>query len=175
MKSLMVIAAATALFGCGDLLAFPVEASVDEFVVPGDPYLHHDETVLADDVVPPVEVALDVPVGQGSISLVGFTLALTATSTPEGDQDDLEFLDAVDVHLASTAPGSVLPVILVAQWDRSMGKLASDTEVELGVAGDTNISPYLSEGFRLDIRPRGVVPYDDVSFVGAVRFLVSPL
>ncbi len=178
MKSLHRIAALVAatltLVGCGDFLAFPVEASVDEFVVPGDPYLHHDDAPLRDDVVPPVEVALDVPVGQGEISLIGLTLEVTPTAAPEGDVDDLEFVTTIDVYLTSTRPGTELPQLLVAHWDPTISPLENN-RVELGVAGNENIAPYLAEGFRLDIRPHGVVPYDDVSMQGRVTFLVNPL
>ncbi len=157
---------------CGDLLAFPVEAEVQEFTVPGNPYGHHEGASLAADSVPPVDVDLPSSISPGKVALSALELELTPTALGEDDQDDLCFLDGIDVYMRPTNPDVDLPTILVASWRGPA--LKTDTVVALNIVARYDLAPYLASGFQLDMRAAGVVPYDDVSIRGRVEFEVNP-
>lgn len=167
-------ALALALSGCGDLLVFPVEAEVEEFTVPGNPYLHHDGAPIQQDSVPPVELSLNGAMPPGKVALSYLELILTESAIdPEDDQDDLVFLTGVDVYMQPIAPTSGLPVLKIAEWKGPAE--AGATSLILDVTERYDLSQYLQVGFRLDIRTRGVVPYDDVSLRGIAHFEINPI
>lgn len=172
-RLLLPALAAIALAGCGDVLAFDLYAAVDEFTVPGDPHLHHGNAPLEKAQVPPIEIQIGA-VQAGSIHLSALRLYITETSiVPASDTDDLEFLTRVEVLVSPTTAGSQLPVLAVAEWK---GPATPDmSEVVLVVEDQYDLSPYVAEGFQLDLRTEGVVPYDDVSLAGEVVFRVDPL
>ena len=165
------------LVGCGDVFAFPVEASVDEFTVPGDPVLNHDRSPISADAVPPIEIAIPTSgISGGSVSLAALEFERTDTALTADDDDggdDLTFLTGLEVFLESSDPAAGLPTLLVAHWTGAPTREL--TGLELNVEDQYDLSPYLAAGFRLLVRPRGVVPYDDVSLKGTVRFIVNPL
>ncbi len=167
-------ALALTLCGCGDLLVFPVEAEVQEFTVPGNPYLHHDGAPIQQDSVPPVELSLNGSMPPGKVALSHLELILTETAIdPQDDQDDLVFLTGVDVYMQPIDPASGLPALKIAEWT-GPAEPGADS-VTLNVTERYDLSQYLQVGFRLDIRTRGVVPYDDVSLRGIAHFEVNPI
>ena len=159
--------------GCGDALAFDLNAEVDEFTIPGDPHLHHGKAPLEAGTIPSIELQLGA-VQPDSVSLSGLTFFVTDTSVEDDrDTDGLEFIESLEVYLVPADRGSGLPEIRVASWT---GPVDPGTqEITLLVEEEFDLSPYLKAGFSLEAVTRGVVPYDDVSVSGAAIFRVNPI
>lgn len=158
--------------GCGDVLAFDLNAEVDEFTVPGDADLHHAGAPLAAGTVPSIDVQLGA-VQPDSVSLSGLRFYATDTALKnDRDEDGLEFLTAIDVFIVPANRDSGLPELKVATWTGPVEVGAR--EIKLKIETETDLSPYISAGFTLDAVTRGVVPFDDVSIKGDATFRVNP-
>jgi hypothetical protein len=173
MRSLLTACLFITATGCGDMLAFPVEAEVNEFTVPGNPYGHHEGASLATDAVPPVDVDIPTSIRPGSLALLSLELELTPTAFTEGGKYDLTFLEGIDVYMQPKDPTSTLPTVLIASWRGPAPK--TDTVIALDVVARYDLSPYLESGFVFNMRAAGVVPYSDVTMCGRVAFEINPL
>ena len=159
--------------GCGDALVFDLQAEVDEFTVPGDPYLHHDKAPLEMLSIPPIEVEFG-GMQARSINLSSLVFYVTDTSlSPATDVDTLDFLQEVHVKAIPQDAAAKLPVVEIARWTGPAPPGA--TEILMTANGDYDLQPYLASGFTLKIETVGTVPYDDVSIKGDAQFRVDPL
>lgn len=100
-----------------------------------------------------------------AVYLDALALTITPTSMPEGDTDNFDFVDKVDVYVESTKSGSSLPKKQVAVLENvPQGK----TTVDFTVIEDVDLKPYIEEGVRLTTTGNGEVPPDDTSFKAIV-------
>ena len=163
--------------GCGDLLAFDVTAEVEEFVVPGDVDLHHGRASLGQMTIPPVEVQIDAPVDSGAaVRLRALTFRVVdevEDGTDDGQTDSLDFLTRLEVWIQPTDPHSVLAARRVGTWSGPAS--AGCRDLSVSVDPDVDLRHYLGQGFALQLRTWGVVPYDDVRVAGSVLLEVDPI
>ncbi len=160
------------LASCGDLLTFDLQAGIDEFTIPGDPYLHHDQAPLEKADIPPIEVRF-ASFGSGNVQVSGLTFFVTPSAQSDPDDDDsLAFLDAIEVF-AVGAEGVNLPPVKIATWTGPAEP--GTTSVDLDVVEGVGLNQYVSAGMEFEVRAEGVVPYDDVTLEGVASFRVDPL
>jgi hypothetical protein len=162
--------------GCSDVLDFEVERSVPEQRVEGSVLSGALGDLLGAPIPLDVDIASETDAREtgpaSAVRLVQFSLAITDTARPEGDSDDFDFLDSVEIHIESTASGSSLPRQKVAEL-RPVPSGA--TRIELDTFSDLNLLPYAEEGARLTSTASGSVPGDDVTFDGGLTLLVEVL
>jgi hypothetical protein len=169
-----IIAAALLVLatGCADLLTFDLSAEVTEFIVLGNPTLHHQHVPLNSTEVPPITLQM-ANTTQGSIHLTSLIFYVTETAMSSvHDEDFLDFMTGMDVYVTPLSQNSSLPPLQIASWSgpAPTGAMVIDMEVDSNV----DLSQYVAAGFALKVGPAGVVPYDDVSMKGDLTFSVSP-
>lgn len=104
------------------------------------------------------------------VTLESVRLDITETEEPAGDTDDWDFVSSIRVFVESSASGSDLPRVQVAELDPTPDgarvlQLQTDTSV--------NLKPYVEEGARLVAEVSGQAPPDDVSYGGRVELGLS--
>ncbi|MFT7623578.1 MAG: hypothetical protein ACI9WU_002761 [Myxococcota bacterium] len=158
--------------GCGDLLTFDLATDIDEFTIPGDPYLHHDEAPLDKLDIPPVEVRFETLDG-GEVTISGLSFFVTSSAqSSASDDDSLSFVDRLAVYAVPTS-GTDLPPVVVATWIGPAER--GDSEIRCTVDRDVNLSRYIAAGMEFVVKADGIVPYDDVTLDGVATFRVDPL
>ncbi len=159
--------------GCGDALAFEVNAAVEEFKVPGDPELFHLGAPLDEGQVPPIPISLS-GLSRGSITVVALRFFSLPTVAEDGTlTDGLDFLHHVDVIVEPTRASSTLPRRRLGIWT---GPAKPGTNSLPMVVDPTfDLRPYAQDGFQLRIGTGGLVPYGDVTIKGEMRLRINPL
>ena len=106
------------------------------------------------------------------VRLSALTLSITPTAEPEGDTDDLAFIDRAEIFVESTQSGSSLPRVRVAVLEQVP---AGTRQVSFETDASVDLLPYVQEGARLTSSADGEVPPDDVTFEGSVLLSVEVL
>lgn len=100
-----------------------------------------------------------------AVYLDALSLTITPTAMPEGDTDNFDFIDKVDVFVESTKSGSTLSKKQVAVLENVP---ENQSTVDFTVIEDVDLKPYIEEGVRLTTSGSGEVPPDDTSFKAIV-------
>lgn len=177
MTRLLLLASLPVLLlagGCADLFSFSVRENIPEQRVTGSGSAGGLADLLGD---VPITVNLAEeqsarslgPLGSASVSAL--SLRITDTAQSGGDVDNFDFLDSIQVFVSSSAPGSSLPRVLVAELDPIPTGLQV---IDLDVTG-VNIKPQIEEGSIIEAAATGTVPADDVTFDGTLTLTVDVL
>ena len=176
LLSLLVFA--TACGDAGSIIGFTFEEETDEVVVDGRPSTPI-ELPLAD-FFPPLNLEVDLSeelaardTGPASgVYLTGLDMVITDTEIADGDSDDFDFIDTIDVYVESTKEGTELTRTKIA----SLADVPVDqTTVSFTVEEDFNLKDYVDEGMRLTIDGAGQPPEDDTSLKSIVELRVTLL
>lgn len=167
----LLASAALSLCACG-ITDFDIEQPIPEQRVQGSPIPGPLQGLF------PIELDLDLqqaiekqdsgPID--SITLSSLSLAITATDRPGGDTDDWSFVDEIRVFVRSSAEGSTLPRVELA----NVTAPGAVTTLEFEILG-VNLKPYVDEGSVVESEGRGTLPSDDVTYDGLAVFTVHPL
>ena len=100
-----------------------------------------------------------------AVYLEALSLQITDTARPEGDTDDFDFIDEVEVYVESRQDDSELERRRVATLsDVPEGA----TTVDFQTDSDVDLKPYIEQGVLLVTEGSGEVPDDDTSFEAVV-------
>lgn len=100
-----------------------------------------------------------------AVYLDALSLEITPTAQPEGDTDNFDFIDTVDVYVESTSENSSLQKTKVATLaDVPTGQ----TSVDFNVIEGVDLKPFVEEGIRLTTSGSGEVPPDDTTLKAIV-------
>ena len=158
--------------GCG--LGFNIERDIPEQYVQGSPLAG----LLGGLFEVPIPIELDLEeetearnTGPAkSVKLTKLKLWITETAEATEGEDDLSFIDSVDVFVSSSLPDSTLEPQLVA----TLGRVERGTrEVEFDTFSEVNLKEYVEEGAVLNTVAAGRAPPSDESFAGMVRLRVQ--
>ncbi len=164
----------TVLSGCVGAGAFEVDVALQEQRVSGSPL----GGLLSGFFDVPVPLNVDLAAETAArdtrpaqhVRLIDLTLSITATEEADGDTDDFDFLDSVDVYVESAQSGSSLPRVRVATlYPAPRGARTVSFETDTSI----DLLPYINEGARLTSSARGHAPPDDVSFDGRAALSVE--
>lgn len=107
-----------------------------------------------------------------AVRLTALTLAITDTALAEGDSDDFDFIDSIEVFVESRDPESALERRKIAELqDVPRGA----TRLSLETLEDVNLLPYVNEGARITASATGSAPSDDVTYDGRIVLHVEVL
>jgi len=157
--------------------SFTIERKSAESVVDGSPSVLGLPVV---NVLPPMKIDFDLQQeleshdakGAKSVFLQDLTLKITDTKQPDGDTDNFDFLDHVDVYIESTKDGTDLEKVKIA----SLADIPSGSQTAtFAVEQDVDLKPYIEEGVRLTTKGQGQAPEDDTSLLADVTVLVKVL
>lgn len=167
--SLVVLLSST---GCG--LGFNIDREIPEQYVEGSPLAGLLGGLF--ELPIPIEVNLEEETAARNtgpakkVMLTSLKLHVTSTSETSEGEDDLAFIDSVDVYVDSSIPESLLEPQLVA----TLGPVERGVrEVEFDTFTEVNLKPYVEEGAVLTTVAQGTAPPDDVTFAGDVRLRVE--
>ncbi len=171
MKHLLLFTCAF-LTGCG-LVHFDVTEDIEEQRIEGDPIA----AMLASFLDEPVAISLNVEEEVGArdggvakeVSLRQLVFRITDTAVGTGDLDNFDFLESLQVYVESTAEGSTLPRVLVAEMPTIPDGLV---ELDLDVVDGVDLLPYLEGGARIATDAVGAPPADDVTFDGQAELRI---
>ena len=160
------------LLACADLGDVTFEEESAEAIVMGSGASLLD-ALPTQGLLPPLSLQIDLEeelerqdVGPArAVYLDALSLVITDSARPEGDSDDFDFIDAVDVYVESRLENSSLK-------PRQIAQLASvpqgQTAVDFDVFEEVDLKPYIEEGVRLTTSGTGRVPADDTSLKALV-------
>ena len=167
------------LCGCGDkgFGSFTFTETSQEATVQGGGL----GTLLpVDNLLPPLRLTIDLEEelesrdasGADGVYLTGLAMEITDTAMADGDVDDFDFIDEVNVFVESTSQGSSLDSIQIA----TLRDVPSDAmRVEFDVDDSIDLKPYIEEGIRLTTKGSAEVPEDDTSLQALVTLTVDVL
>ena len=169
-----------ALPACGDegLVGFTFTEESAEVVVDGRPAVPLD--LPLSDFFPPMRLDVDLQeelasqdTGPASgVFLDALTMEITDAARPDGDEDDFDFIESVDVYVESTMDNTSLERRKIA----SLADVPTDqTSVDFVIEDGVNLKPYVDEGVRLTIDGSGEQPEDDTSLKSVVTLRVTLL
>ena len=174
-KSSYLVVTAVLFGGCSDLLSFDIDRNIEEQVVQGSPVA----ALLPDTLGVPIPLNIDLeqeteardtgPVQKVYLSQLG--LRVTSTEEPDGDTDDLSFINEAKVYVSSRQAGSTLPRVLVAKLS---GVPDGARSLDFEVTGE-NIKAHVEEGAQIETEASGEAPPDNVSYDGTFTITVEVL
>jgi hypothetical protein len=171
--SFLSIVAVLALTGCSGIVSFSVGYDVAEQRVAGSPL----GGLLGGVIDVPLDVDLSAETAARDtgpaqhVYLTELTLEITPTAEPEGDTDDFDFVDSIEIFVESARSGTALPRVRVAHSD-PVPRGARRIELALD---DVDLVEYVREGARLTSSSTGRVPPDDVTLDGHLTLVVEVL
>ena len=110
--------------------------------------------------------------GAKAIFLQDLEMVITDTEQPEGDTDNFDFVDEVNVFVESTKSGTTLEKKQIATLENVP---EGQTSVSFTTENDVNLKPYVEEGMKLTTAGSGEVPEDDTSLKAIVTLTVQVL
>jgi hypothetical protein len=172
LLSLLSILALLVSSGCG--LGFNIDRDLPEQYVPGSPL----GALLGGlfEVPIPIELNLEEETAARNtgpakrVILKSLSLHVTETAESTEGEDDLSFIDSVDVYVDSSLAESTLEPQLIA----TLGKVERGTrEVDFDTFTEVNLKPYVEEGALLTTMATGRAPSNAVTFAGSLRLRVE--
>ncbi len=106
-----------------------------------------------------------------SAHMQSLTLRITETAETEGDEDNFNFLETVDIYIESAEQDSSLPRKKIAE----LPEITPDQKrLEFITDQSVNLLPYANEGAVITSEASGSPPPDEVSFAGSytIRIIV---
>ena len=165
----MRLLACVLLAGCG-ITDFDITQPVPEQRIQGSgvPDLPIDlfEIPLNLDLQAQIEKQTTGPID--SVTLSSLELSITPHATPQGNWS---FVDNIHVFVKSSADGSTLPRVEIANVEQP----GAVTTMKFHVDGDVNLKPYVDEGSIVESEGHGTAPSNDVTYDGEGVFTVHPL
>jgi hypothetical protein len=166
----------TILGACAGVGSFKIDRDIPEQRVEGNAVSGALGGVFQNPI--PLEVNLESETeerGTGpvdSVHLTSMKLSITPTAEPEGDSDNFDFLDRVEVFVESKKSDSELPMKKIAEVpDVPEGVRTLDFDTKTKV----DLEPYIREGARITSSAQGSPPPDDVTFDGHAQFRADVL
>jgi hypothetical protein len=127
-------------------------------IVEGNPTLHAAHAVAYSALVDPITIHEPDKVRKlDSLRLDSVVIVATDAAAPAGDQDELRFIQSIDLFVEPQDPASALPRKLVARY--------------LPEVDSVNFKHYVREGCRLVLESAIRIPPDDVGIRVEAEFL----
>ena len=177
LSALMCCLPLLALTGCPDGIgAFSITEESAEAIVMGAA----TPIDLPINIFPPLQLDIDLEselaaqnAGPASgVFLTGLQTVITESSQPEGDADDFDFVESVEVFIESRQEDSSLR-------QRKIAEITSvpdgQTTLDFMVEEDVDLKPYVEEGARLITKGSGEIPPDDTSLKAIVTLRITLL
>jgi len=169
----VAIISMTAATGCFEVeLEIPVATEVA--IIQGNELLHKANATLHGEILRPARVNKNFGIadqGLSSVRLSDFRIQVTDDAVAgENDVDDLKIVISMVIYVRSLDEESELQDIAIAWYyaDEADGLDAGLIQFELDE--ETELMPYLEEGFELYSKGVSGVPMDDVSVEGIAVF-----
>jgi hypothetical protein len=142
-------------------------------IVEGNPTLHAAHAVAYSALVDPITIHEPDKVRKlDSLRLDSVVIVATDAAAPAGDQDELRFIQSIDLFVEPQDPASALPRKLVARYlPEEAGELAAPDLLYLEVVDSVNFKHYVREGCRLVLESAIRIPPDDVGIRVEAEFL----
>ena len=165
--------------GCGDFGSFTITEESGEVVIESQNSGLLD-VLPTDNLLPPLVFDIDLQqrleeqnaTGAKGVYLEGLELEITPSQEPDGDSDDFDFIQKVDVYVESSKEGSSLARVKIA-WLEDVP--ADQKEVAFTVDEAVDLKPYVEEGVTLTTEGSGSFPEDDTSFIAVTTLRIDVL
>jgi len=187
MKSTHLIITAAALLAlslaaCGSagIGSFDITEESSEAVIMGGTSSPFGDLLPVDNLFPPMTLTINLEEeleeqnaeGAKAIFLQDLQMQITDTQQPDGDTDNFDFVDEVNVYVESTKSGTTLEKKQIATLkDVPEGQ----TTVSFTTESDVNLKPYVEEGMKLTTEGSGEVPEDNTSLKAIVTLTIQVL
>jgi|GEM_PF-2261663 hypothetical protein len=178
----LAIIASLSLLACGSagIGSFDVTEESSEAVITGGGGSPLGDLLPVNNLFPPMTLMINLEEeleeqnaeGAKAIFLQDLEMVITDTEQPEGDTDNFDFVDEVNVFVESTKSGTTLEKKQIATLkDVPEGQ----TSVSFTTEKDVNLKPYVEEGMKLTTAGSGEVPEDDTSLKAIVTLTIQVL
>ncbi len=169
---LMVTALLLASCGDGGLASFEITETSQEVTVEGSalgqlPIDNPFGEALKLDINLEQELQKRDASGASGVFLEGLDLEITDTAMPEGDTDNFNFLDSLEIYANADGLDKKL-VAIIEEVPEDKQRISLETKDGI------NLKPYVEQGMKLQATARGSAPDDDTSLraVATIRIEV---
>ena len=178
----LAIIASLSLLACGSagIGSFDVTEESSEAVITGGGGSPLGDLLPLNNLFPPMTLMISLEEeleeqnaeGAKAIFLQDLEMVITDTEQPEGDTDNFDFVDEVNVFVESTKSGTTLEKKQIATLENVP---EGQTSVSFTTENDVNLKPYVEEGMKLTTAGSGEVPEDDTSLKAIVTLTIQVL